>query len=632
MCGLAGTIGRGIRLDDAGTVAATRALHHRGPDDAGVVHIDTTAESRLTLVSTRLAILDPTPAGHLPMVDPDSGAALAFNGEIYNHRELRRGLRHRAFRSTTDTETLLHLLQERGRSGLDALEGMYAFAFWDPRRRQLLLARDPAGEKPLYWTVRSGGLAFASEVHALVATGLVDVRVDRVGLATYLANGFVVAPSTILEGVHALLPGEHLLVDADGALVERRSHWALPAEQATVADDATERELAGAMERSTLACAESDVPIGVFLSSGLDSATVAAVLARRVPGLTALTVRGRGLADESGPAAALASAIGAEHVVVSMDDAGGDTWAVDAVGALDQPSFDGTNSAVVSRAAAAHGLRVAVAGVGGDELFGGYPFFAQARRLTTLARVAGAAASAPGAAAAATRVAARSVRAPWKLADAAANTALVGPEIAAYQAANALLPQRAVERLLGAVPTVAGLPDERVDHLRRDIAGRDVLGAWSALAWRLFLGERVLRDVDAVSMRVSLETRTPFTGRALLDRAFALSGGARAVDDATKPLHRRVARRFLPEGWSTSGEKRGFVVGVADWMQTATGRAWIRDTLDDRAITGAGLDGAAVSTLVEGWEAGRVPWSRPWALAVLVDRLASLGGAREPAP
>jgi asparagine synthase (glutamine-hydrolysing) len=383
MCGIAGLLGRS---PEQFAQRVRPALNHRGPDDAG--HWQ---DALTCLVHTRLAILDLSPSGHQPMASPDGRWQLVFNGEIYNHNDLRQRLEaegHR-FRGSGDTEVLLAWMSRHGEAGLRALRGMFAFCLYDREQKTALLARDPHGIKPLYlWQDASGSLAFASELRALLASQLPQRRLDPEALAAYLRTGSVPEPHTLVQGVSRLPAGHLASWGPEGCRI--RPWWPLPEslEQGmgsggTALDrQETIRITRRALEESVAAHMVSDVPVGLFLSGGLDSAALLALAPR---GLHTFTIgfseAGAASYDESEPAAGIAAHFGAEHTVLDLSADQARRWLPEFLASQDQPSNDGYNTWCVSRLASQRGLKVALSGLGGDELFGGYPSFRKAPQL-----------------------------------------------------------------------------------------------------------------------------------------------------------------------------------------------------------------------------------------------------------
>jgi asparagine synthase (glutamine-hydrolysing) len=446
MCGIAAVIGAGEA--EPGVRAMVEAVRHRGPDDSGVVQ---PAGRPLALGCARLAIIDLSPAGHMPMTDPATGNVIAYNGEVYNFRELRRDLEAEGerFRSGTDTEVLLRAYAIWGRDFVERLRGMFAFALWDAGRREVLLARDRLGEKPLYYAP-GPPLVAASEVRALLATGLVSRRLDPAALDSYLVNGFVVSPRTILRDVLSLLPGHLLAVAEDGRVLEERRYWRLPAPGAAAPAAEAAARLRSDLERSVTERLISDVPLGAFLSGGLDSTTVVALMTRAGGEVRTFSVTFEDpVYDESAHSRRAAERFRTRHTEVRLTRDEFEARMDAAVAALDQPSFDGMNTYFVSRAARESGLTVALSGTGADELFGGYPFFRQVERLERARRLWARTPGAGGAAAwASERL--RRVSGPAKVLDLLAADVPRGLEtLAAYQAVQTLFPDWSRRELLG---------------------------------------------------------------------------------------------------------------------------------------------------------------------------------------
>ncbi len=393
MCGIAGVAGADAEGLREAVARMTAAQRHRGPDDSGEQLLGVGA-GLVGLGHRRLSILDPSPLGHQPMRHAATGSVLCYNGEVYNFRELRRELEREGevFRGGSDTEVLLAGLARHGEDFLRRLEGMYAFAFADVPGRRLLLARDPAGIKPLYFAHVAEAIVFASEVRAVLASGLVPRKVDRRGAAGLLAYGAVPGPLTLFRDIAELPPGswQAFTPGADGGWTTEgpRTFWRYPA----LRPEADEGEAAAAV-RETLTRAVgdhlvSDVPVGVFLSGGMDSTVVASLAARHEPRPRAFTVHFGDEPDfsERDLAAETARLFGLEHVIIDLPAAEAEAATHDWLAALDQPSMDGLNVYVLSRAVRRHGIKVALSGLGGDELFGGYPSFRDVPRLRRVLR------------------------------------------------------------------------------------------------------------------------------------------------------------------------------------------------------------------------------------------------------
>ncbi len=635
MCGIAGAVG----AIDPGIEQAVRAMSdaesHRGPDDSGVFQSGGTPGAVLGF--RRLAIIDLSTDGHQPMIDSRQGNAVVFNGEIYNYAELRRELAAEGveFRSKGDTEVLLKGYARWGAGVLGRLRGMFGFALYDPGRREVLLARDRMGIKPLYTASiqRPGGrvLLFASELRALLATGLLPRQLDPQGLATYMWNGFMVGPATAIRGVSLLPPGASLRVSLDSAHSSEarpEKYWSLP----TRALKSEEEAIAGLKEALDSASRQhlvSDVPLGVFLSGGVDSSAVTA-LAVRAGGQRVKTFH-IGFAeagfDESAYARRVAGALGTEHLELQLtqDRFRGDLGA--ALDSLDQPTFDAINTYFVSRLVREAGFTVALAGTGGDELFGGYSSFVDLPRGRRVGRAAG---LLPGSilARAADLVrrwnrgdpdgVPRQTR--WgKLADVLATG---GDELGLYQVSYGLYTQEFLAELAGS-PTLAmapsGLPPERAAELADLIREATPLAAVGLLELSLFIGERLLRDTDGASMANSLEVRVPLLDHEVVEAALAVPDRPRFAPLGKKQLLKALA---MPELDQTIFDrpKAGFVLPIEVWAKDQLAGE-IDSLFADRALVeSVGLRSEALARLWRAFRAGApgIYWSRIWAPFVLL--------------
>jgi asparagine synthase (glutamine-hydrolysing) len=379
MCGIAAVFGDPsvIRFDSA-VPRLLAALRHRGPDHEEAWQADISPERRLCLLHTRLAILDLSPAGRQPMTDPETGNVIVFNGEIYNFTELRSELQKLdtsyEFRSASDTEVLLRGYAAWGADMLKRLDGMFAFALYDRRRGTLLVARDHIGIKPLYFVEMQGGWAFASEVRALMDAGCSSRQIDPAGMASFLRTGAVEEPATICRGVSAFPPGSwsEISLGASHRPVRVR-YWRAENFLTARSNGHEHRALLEATVREQLV---ADVPVGLFLSAGVDSTVLAAMATRFEGSLQAFTIRsGEGDDDEADIAAATAHRLGIRHVIEPLAAARAEAWVLDGVTAMDQPSSDGINTYLISRVSREKGMTAVLAGTGADELHGGYPHF-----------------------------------------------------------------------------------------------------------------------------------------------------------------------------------------------------------------------------------------------------------------
>jgi len=632
VCGIAGAIGF---VDDEVREAVRRATGrqvHRGPDGEGFYASTEAAGPGVALGHRRLAVIDLSADGAQPMRDPETGAVIVYNGEVFDFESLRRELvaEGRTFRSGTDTEVVLQAYARWGLDFVSRLRGMFALAIWDPRRRRLVLARDHLGVKPLYLArvSRPGGrdvLLFTSELRALLATGLVERRLDPVGLQGFLWHGFVVGPGTLVRGVRRLEPGVRLSVDLDDGLAEREERfWSLPA--ATPGTHSAldlQRELEAAVRMQLVA----DVPLGVFASGGVDSSAVMAIAARATGSV--LRTFNVGFEepgfDESRHARAVAQRLGTEHSEVRLSERVFQERLDDALGSVDQPTFDALNTYFVSRAAREAGLTVALAGTGGDELFGGYASF---RELPLLARASRVARLAPRSTRrAVARVLARlRLGAPGAVAPQtrwgklAAALDLGGDLLDLYQLSHALfLPDflRALAPGLDPGWGRSGLQGERAQRLAAVIRGSPVLHAISLLELASFVGERLLPDTDASSMAVSLEVRVPLLDHRVVETLAGLAPRTRFEPLGRKLLLLRAAG-LDPADFARP--KHGFELPLARWIRAGL-RERVGELLGERAACESiGLEPRAVARLWQAYLAGApgIYWSRPWSVFVLL--------------
>ena len=636
MCGITGIIGR---LDDTNRDALARmseAMVHRGPDASGIW--TSTPDERgwgALLAHRRLSILDLTPAGAQPMVDPLTGHVVIYNGEIYNYGELRQRMMSQGqrFQSTGDTAIMLRALALEGPKAVGSFRGMFAFACWNPSERRLLLARDALGIKPLYIARASDpdaswSIAFASELRALLASGLLGKpHLDAQAVASFVWNGFFVGPNTAVEGIELLSPGTLREFDGCGSEIRRKTFWRIPERAGQPV--CGEHDLAAVIEEALKLHLASDVPLAVFLSGGIDSSAMAN-LAQRVSNRP---VHSFTLAFEEddlneGPIARrIAAEIGTEHreVVLTEDQFLNNLDA--ALDSLDQPTFDGLNAYYISRAIRAAGFTVAVSGTGGDELFGGYNSFRDLPLLHGWSRL--------------------TAWVPRKLKEAAATVGTcplrrsgspVPPQsrwaklpdmvrhghdlLALYQLAYSLFLPSFQNELLAqdfSDQLTYGLPETMQERLRFEIRDRKPISAISVLEHRLFLGERLLRDNDAASMAVSLEQRVPLVDQVLFECVDSLPDAQRFEPLGKKFALRRVGLRGLNPALFDR-PKNGFVLPFDRWIRRRL-RDVINETLQDpQAVAAVGLDPSAVQRLWRAFleQAPGIYWSRVWSIFVLV--------------
>lgn len=623
MCGICGIVG----LEPAERAEAVvrrmmDRMRHRGPDDEGLL-----ARPGLTAGMRRLSIIDLT-GGHQPIYNEDGTLAVVLNGEIYNYQPLRAELEklgHR-FATRSDTEVIVHGWETWGMDCVRRLRGMFAFAVVEsapggPAR--LYLARDRLGIKPLYYAAAGGALLFASEVRALLASGLIASRLSRTALESYLLFGSVGEPMTLVQGISSLPPG-HLARVNPRAPAELRSepYWGV-ADLASTSPLRDAREararLRELLEESVRLHLLADVPLGVFLSSGIDSTALAALAARERAGIHTFTVIfPEQEYSEAAPARRTAERLGTAHSELMLSGAEVLAQIDDAVAALDQPTMDGINSYFVSGAARRAGLKVALSGLGGDEIFGGYETFRSTPRLERLGAIS------------------RWVPAPLRAATAPTVARLAGmrgrPDGArkletAWRVPEAFPHPYFFTRALFTPDQVAGLALRNgsagapalwrawLEQAARESAALDGFSRVSWLESRSYLVSTLLRDTDAVSMAHSLEVRVPLLDHALVEFVAALPEAAKR-GARPKALLVEALADLLPAE-VVAQPKRTFTLPWERWLREELRKKVAAGLADLSPSLAPALEAQTVEQVWREFLAGATGWTRPWSLYVL---------------
>ena len=566
MCGLTGIHhSNGAPVDSAVLLRMREHMHARGPDGAGL-WLD--PRGGLGLAHRRLAILDLSEAGAQPMATPDGRYRIVFNGEIYNHPELRAWCEARGVRYVghSDTETLLHLYALQGEAMLPRLRGMFAFALWDSTGRMLLLARDPLGIKPLYYSERGGTLAFASQVKALQAGGFGD-GIDAAGLVSFLLWGYVLEPFTIDAAIRAL-PAGHAMQLRSG---QQARTWyyrdALAPLREPAAPPLPATGLLSAMADSVRHHLLSDVPVGLFLSAGMDSTAICALAGAATPRpeLRALTLgfdEYAGTHDDEVPGAcAVARSCAVPHDVIRVQRADFAGQRERILAAMDQPSVDGINTYMVSKAAAGLGLKVALSGLGGDELFGSYPSYRQVPRMAAALHWV------PHALGVAARQTVRPLL-PRRVSPKYAGLLEWGRDVpGAYFLRRALFMPWELSGVIGADLAREGLRTlalrDRLHNIVRGIA--TPFDQVMALETSIYMRNCLLRDADWAGMAHSLEIRTPLADADLYAAVIGLRP-SRAEPLTKADLRREPGAQGTIAPALLARRKTGFNVPVRDWL------------------------------------------------------------------
>jgi asparagine synthase (glutamine-hydrolysing) len=530
------------------------AIVHRGPDSDGYHVAD-----GIALGMRRLSIID-VAGGRQPIANEDGTVIVVFNGEIYNHHALRRELEaagHR-FRTHSDTEVLVHLYEEHGPDMAKRLDGMFAFAIWDSVRRKLLLVRDRTGQKPLSYFPRPGGLAFCSELRSLWALEPLSLEVSPAAVTSFLAFGYVPDPDSIFKGVRKLPPA-HLLTwtEADG--IRLRRYWTPPEPQPEPVDEAqTVEELRLRLDAAVRSHLESEVPLGAFLSGGLDSSTVVALMCRHAEGRVKTFSIGfaEHAFDESGAARLVAQALGTDHheLIVRPDvDSIFESIAL----LFDEPFADSSAipTFLVSQLARRH-VTVALSGDGGDELFGGYSRYGELLGRAGEGR--------PGL----RRLVAAIGLALPHLMPGRNRLVDLGRNRWGRYAATVVHPLRIDEGGVARADCPGSrtrVAEQLADYAPREL-GDDFAAAMMRADLETYLPGDILTKVDRASMSVSLESRVPLLDHDLMEFALRIPGHQRVSAGESKRLFRRAIRGIVPDA-VLSRPKQGFAVPLGNWFR-----------------------------------------------------------------
>jgi asparagine synthase (glutamine-hydrolysing) len=610
MCGICGIVGPDAVRHREVVQQMLNALSHRGPDGHGIY----AAPSGLCVLGhRRLSILDLTDAASQPMLSTDSRFALSYNGELYNFADLKKETNSgKPFLSTGDTEVLLRLLARHGRTILPRLNGMFAFALWDEQKKNLLLARDRFGQKPLY-VVRVGSLTlFASEIRALLATGLVSGQADPLGVLGFLSYGAVQEPCTIVKGISLLPKATCRTVTVDG-MGDPVSYWSPPSQKQEYSPDALRGTFESAVERHLI----SDAPIGLFLSGGIDSSAVTMAASRRSGGkvstLTVIFPDQPGY-SETAHARRVAALAGTDHHEVPIS--GEDILAAlpGALGAMDQPSVDGINTYVVSLAARQTSLKSVLSGLGGDELFGGYPSFEDIPRVLRIRHLIK-----PFGAILQKMVAMGEdfSRTTGKILDLMSST---DDWEQTYLARRRLFSLRQIKRLVGNHingSCTDGFERSRLQMLSGLLQGRTLPDAIGLLEMEVYMGETLLRDSDVMGMANGIEIRLPFLDTDFATYALSLPPEARIPDPFPKHLFVRAFANILPTE-NIRRSKQGFTLPFEEWLVNEL-RAEVEEGIAALASRSSFFDGEGIHRLWQVFQQSpqQIGWQRPWALFVL---------------
>lgn len=617
MCGIWGTVNC---ADEMIAKRAADAMKHRGPDDHGVFVVQEPVP--VALVNTRLSIIDLSDAGHQPMCTQDGRYWIAYNGEVYNYQPLRQMLLELGyhFNSHTDTEVILNAYAEWGANCLEYLRGMFAFAIWDMQEAKLFAARDRLGIKPLYYTIKqnladssANQLIFGSELKALLSTGLVERRLNYAALHHYLSFYSVPTPYTMLADVMAL-PAGHYLTFQHGKLATER-YWSIPPAEDIGMDEAEiVYRLRQLLEDAIRLRMIADVPVGAFLSGGIDSSAVVALMTRASGERLRTFSIGFGqegaALDERSAARVLAEHYGTDHTEVIVSGQDVRDQIDDIIRAMDQPSGDGLNTYLVSQATARHG-KVALSGLGGDELFAGYPQFKLFQQIDRAARMWN---LLPG-------FVQRLVQGAGNVIDPLGRAIhwLDGDMLARYGRVRMLYDETAkLSMYTPAAAAAVAAPEPSLQYLARYLHPTEEGSGvqLTRLELKNYMAHTLLRDTDAMSMAHSLEVRVPLIDHKLVEFAVSIPMHMKLKNGRGKHIFTKALEDVLP-AQVLDRPKQGFEMPVAAWLrnelQDVMEDVFSVDSLNKRNIFKPEVARAAYDSFLN----GKGVYMHAWSLAVV---------------
>ena len=617
MCGITGIINfNNTPISENALIGMRNAISHRGPDDAGI-YINKIKTAGLA--HKRLSIIDPSSAGHQPMCNEDGTLWITYNGEIYNYPELRNRLKDsgHTFKSNSDTETIVHAYEEWGIEALlGKLRGMFAFAIYDTKNLSLIIARDRLGIKPIYYFHNKDTVIFASEIKAILKSNPVLKKTDSQSAGLFLLYGSIPAPKTIYKEISALEAGHFLTINKEG-LIKKRYYALANAFSDTSLLKISEEE---AVERvrsclnETIKChLISDVPVGAFLSGGIDSTAVAALMreAEHKPIKTVSVVFPNTPYDEAKYAKLAARRFETEHVEIEVSGKNMIEHLGKILGCMDQPTIDGVNTYFVSWATAQAGLKVAMSGVGGDEIFGGYPSFTQIPKLYDFLKVLAWVPFGRKAARSMVKNSNRSLMA--KLYSMLASAPSI-PGI--YLNYRGIFTKEQIQKLLHAdiaKEVLEGI--EPCSFLVDCSKANSKFNQVSLLETTSYMRNQLLRDTDVFSMAHSLEVRVPFVDHVLVELLAKISMKYKSKRDIHKRLLIKALNKNLPEE-IIHRPKMGFTFPFDLWL-----RKELKDIVVDRFRKSDVFNESYKERLLKDYFDNRLHWSKIWTCFVLSNWL-----------
>ncbi|MFL5763754.1 MAG: asparagine synthase (glutamine-hydrolyzing) [Bacteroidia bacterium] len=627
MCGINGISGLQGTIASEKVTAMNRAMKHRGPDDTGIF-----AAENIALGHQRLSIIDLSSAGHQPMSSYDGRYSIVYNGELYNFKELKfelqrvisgSGEQAYFFQTQTDTEVIIAAYARWGAKCLDRFNGMFAFAIWDNEKKELFIARDRLGVKPLYYFYSEGLLIFSSEVRSLLASGLIPRKIDENGLIDYLRYQTVHAPDTIVKGVKMLLPGHYILSSKDKVMVHR--YWDLEKNVSKVPLGKSYKEvcsdisqlLTKAVERRLIA----DVPFGAFLSGGIDSSAVVGLMSKvsTEKVRTFSVVFDEGEFSEAKYARIIAKKFNTDHHEIRLTPQDFIKEWPDALKAMDHPSGDGVNTYVVSKATRNAGITMALSGLGGDEIFAGYSVFSHAMRLEKKKWLN----MFPGFVRGIGGSALQMIR-PGVSSDKIA--ALMKQDRVDFTSFYSLSRQVLMDDRLCRITGKESLPPGKVRAIieaKGSLGKGHLLSDVSIAEMSTYMQNVLLRDADQMSMAHALEVRVPLIDYTLVEYVLGVEDKYKSLTSPKKLLTDSLGDLLPPE--IINRPKMGFTLPWKLWIKSEL-KEFCAQKLSDLSARGT-FDKKEIMKLWNDFlrDDPRVSWSRVWYLVVLENWLSEHG-------
>lgn len=634
MCGIVGAIGFVDNYISEKIHVMNELQKHRGPDGAGVWEHKSVHENHGVMFGhRRLAIIDLTKDGHQPMIDLVTGNCITFNGEIYNYRSLRDELivQGESFKTKTDTEVILVAYRHWGESFVERLRGMFAFSLWDATKDKVIFCRDRLGIKPLYYYEKQDKnktFLFSSELRTLLKSGLVDRKLNPESLESYLWNGYVASQeSTIIQDIKILPPGFCMTVSSiTGEVISKRKFWSLPKHSSSPQTNIS--NVSAVFEETMQLHMLSDVSLGIFLSGGVDSSAVAAIAKSQAD--TQVSTYNlsfdEALYDEATYARQVAQSLGTDHHEIKLTQSDFNQNFTAAFESIDQPTFDGINTFFISKAIKDAGITVALAGTGGDELFGGYSSFKEVPKITRMGNFIN---SVPAWFANMTASGWSKImelkygpvppQARWgKLADL---IRVKGNLIGAYQISYSLFTSEFQEKLSSQKSNGVkfGIDNDLYASLSDDIVNCSALESISNLELNMYIEQRLMRDTDTASMATSLEVRVPLLDHVFIESVAGLTPDTRYQPLGKKQVLRDLAARYLnPDIFDRP--KSGFVLPLDVWCKSSIQEKISELFNDEDLCLSVGINSSSLQQLLSAFNNNQpgIYWTRIWGIYILL--------------